>query len=114
MVQHLTLTISRFGHFGDLGVKFPRKECSVNVFEIPTEELPTQHFGPSRPSDETQIKHCHLERCQSGCSQFNANFFHFLRSKMRFNYFNEENQTKGQPNFIAVSTEKNQNRSGLI
>jgi hypothetical protein len=25
---------------------------------------------------------------------------------MRFNYFNEENQTKGQPNFIAVSTEK--------
>jgi len=41
-------------------------------------------------------------------------FFHFLRSKMRFNYFNEENQTKGQPNFIAVSTEKNQNRSGLI
>merc|ERR1719419_1452783 len=65
-----------------------------------------QNFGPSRPSDETQIKCCRLERCQSGCSQFNANFFHFLRSKIRFNYFNEENQTKGQPNFIAVSTEK--------
>jgi len=59
----------------------------------------------SRPSDETQIKRCHLERCRSGCSQFNAIFFCFLRSKVRFNNFNEENQTKGQPNFIAVSTE---------